>query len=244
MAKFAFEKIGTPPFIDAANLSLNQKGTYYCTTEGCSAKMHTRDLAKKCACFVSNRRDDHSDPKYCLKKDNFRADYYDENQFDCDDLFRRMLNPVERDRPIGPGAGGAGTGTKLPIRRIKGLYEMCIQYREKGKYNGYNIDDILVDEKNYERYSLGIEGNRIVCCTYYKYDEEKQTITMNYPNIGKSHIRIHVPNDSMFKKSLKKLIDLTHQNVVVIGGCWRKSDEEGILAECELVSVGKQICNA
>lgn len=243
VAKFAFKDIGTPPPIDAASLHLNQKGTYYCTTEGCTATMHTRDLTKACACFVSYDKNTHIDPRVCLKKDNFKPDKYDETLFNYDDLFRRMLNPVERDNPIGHGAGKAGHNTRLPIRRLKGLYEMCLQFRPKGTYNGYNIEDILVDKNNYTRYRMGIEGNRIVCCTFFKYDLNKQTITMNYPYVGKSHIRIHVADELMFKKCLNKLIDKTHNNTVVIGGHWTKSTDIDILAECELVSIGKQICN-
>lgn len=244
MAKFAYKTIGTPPLIDAENLRLNEKGTYYCSTPGCTATMHTRNLSKACACFVSDNKKDHINQRLCLKKDNFKPDQYDESLFDCDDFFNSMLNPVERDNPIGLGVGQAGQNARIPIRRLKGLYEMCLQFRQKGTYNGCSIDDILVDEENYTRYQSGLIGNRIVCCTYYKYDPNENTITMNYPYIGKSHIRIHVNNEKMFKKCLHKLYDKTHKNIVVIGGCWTKSNDKTILAECELISVGKQICNA
>lgn len=63
------------------------------------------------------------------------------------------------------------------------LYLMCLQYRDGGSYNGYLIDDILIDKYN-----------------------------------------------------------KTHSKISVIAVNWTNSSDSTCLAECELVSVGKQIC--
>lgn len=76
------------------------------------------------------------------------------------------------------------------------------------------------------------------------------TISMNYLSDYQNknfenakHIKLIVKNN-MFEKCLNKLLDLTHENIVVVAGNWNSSNEEDVLAECEIYSVGKQICNA
>ena len=61
------------------------------------------------------------------------------------------------------------------------LYLMCIQYRNYGTYNNYNIDDILIDKYNFSSHNEAeIIGNHIIACTFWKYDDEHNNIFMNY----------------------------------------------------------------
>lgn len=46
----------------------------------------------------------------------------------------------------------------------------------------------------------------------------------------------------MFEKCANKLKDKTHLHISVIGANWIPSNDDNCLAECEVVSVGKQIC--
>lgn len=244
MAKFACRVRGEKTsLVDAANLSFADRGVFYCSTPDCQATMHVRDVQKECACFVSDDISAHVDPLVCLKKDNFKSDQYDEKQFNLEECFLTMLKEVKISSSNEKPEHCLGGHNKIPIRTLKTLYEMCLQYRGK-KYNGYDIDDILVDKYNYDRYSSGIEGYRIVSCTFYKFDPDPkiQTITMNYPFVGKARVKIHINDKKTFDVCVKKLKDSTHKNSVVIAGKWRLSNEEDILAECELCSVAKQTC--
>jgi len=253
MAKYAYRKIGTGPLIDACELALNQKGKYYCTTPGCTASMHTRSLEKESACFVSDNINEHINPRICQVKDSFNFYKYDESKFNLFDCFNYILStpqqPQNQER-VPRRQIDENETEKLPIRTLKTLYEMCIQYRAKGYYNNYKIDDILVDDYNFNQYKDNICGERIVCCTFYQYDKTNSTISMNYLSDYQNknfenakHIKLIVKNN-MFEKCLNKLFDLTHENIVVVAGNWNSSNEEDILAECEIYSVGKQICNA
>ena len=61
------------------------------------------------------------------------------------------------------GLGGKGTNQRIAINSLKMLYLMCLQYRDGGSYNGYLIDDILIDKYNFDKYiSSGITGNRLI----------------------------------------------------------------------------------
>ena len=55
-------------------------------------------------------------------------------------------------------------------------------------------------------------------------------------------LKIHVTDDKMFEKCANKLKDKTHLHISVIGANWIPSNDDNCLAECEVVSVGKQIC--
>ena len=46
----------------------------------------------------------------------------------------------------------------------------------------------------------------------------------------------------MFEKCATKLKDKTHSKISVIAANWTNSSDSTCLAECELVSVGTQIC--
>lgn len=244
MAKFAYRKVGTLPLISADSLRLNEKGKYYCTTPGCKASMHTRALQSPSACFVSDRQEAHIDPLYCLKKDIFQPDKYDEELFNLDYVFDCMLMPVSKRKNKKLEENGTGNFNNLPIRTLKVLYEMCLQYKN-ATYNNYCIDDILVDKYNYSRYKSGIVGRKIVSCTFYKYNKKSQSIIMNYPLYDKqrsSLVKLNVKDSKLFQKCIKKLIDSTHRNTIIVGGNWNKSNESEILSECEIISLGKQVC--
>lgn len=180
MAKYAYREIGLPPLIDACSLRLNQKGKYYCTTPNCRASLHTRALQSSSACFVSDNQNDHIDPFYCLKKDRFKPDKYDEKLFDLNYVFDCMLMPAKERNKKPYGEKEIGNYNDIPIRTLKTLYEMCIQFKGTN-YNGFLIDDILADKYNYHRYQFGITGRKIVSGTFYKYDSDYHSIYMNYP---------------------------------------------------------------
>lgn len=55
-------------------------------------------------------------------------------------------------------------------------------------------------------------------------------------------LKIYVKNTEMFEKCATKLKDKTHSKISVIAANWTNSSDSTCLEECELVSVGKQIC--
>ena len=173
-----------------------------------------------------------------------------EKLFCLDNFFENLLSRKERNTVPHHGSGGIGNNKGIAINTLKMLYLMCVQYRDGGYYNDYLIDDILVDKYNYDRYhENGICGNRIVACTFWKYNSDKNCIFMNCPDerlrlprTEHKCLKIHVKDDEMFKKCRKKLVDISHQRISVIVGNWTPSQDADCVAECEIISVGKQIC--
>ena len=252
MAKYAYRvPNGTEnDRVDASDLPLHGNGTFYCTTPDCRARMYVRSPQKQRACFVSYNISEHTGGILCHIKDLFKPDDYCENLFSLDNFFTNLLTKQDRDSSPHHGSGGKGSNSKIAINTLKMLYLMCVQYREGGSYNNYPIDDILVDKYNFDKYrENGIIGNRIVACTFWKYDPNTNCIFMNCPDErlylpGEEHkiLKIHVTDDKMFEKCANKLKDKTHLHISVIGANWIPSNDNNCLAECEVVSVGKQIC--
>jgi hypothetical protein len=252
MAKYAYRiPNGTEnDRVDAAKLSLHDEGVFYCTTPGCQAKMYLRSPQKASACFVSYSVAEHTGGTICHLKDQFKPDKYEETLFSLEKLFNNLLNKKENDSPSRYGSGGKGTNQRIAINSLKMLYLMCLQYRDGGSYNGYLIDDILIDKYNFDKYiSSGITGNRLIACTFWKYDTNTHCIFMNCPDellhlpMGQHQVlKIYVEDNNMFLKCAHKLADRTHSHISVIAANWTNSSDSTCLAECELVSVGKQIC--
>ncbi len=252
MAKYAYSVLGgtKDDIVDAANLPLHSKGDFYCTTPECSARMYVRSPQKASACFVSYHVSDHTGGAACHLKDQFKPDQYDEKLFSLEKLFHNLLDKKERDKSSHYGSGGKGSNRHIAINSLKMLYLMCLQYRDGGSYNGYNIDDILIDKYNFEKFiTSGIQGNRIIACTFWKYDTTSHCIYMNCPdelvsisNYKHKVLKIYVADNDMFSKCAYKLADKTHTKISVIAANWKPSKDEECFAECELTSVGKQIC--
>ena len=250
MAKYAYRfPNGTKnDRVDAAELPLHGNGVFYCTTPGCQAKMHVRNPQKNSACFVSYDVGDHTGGILCHLKDKFRPDHYEEKEFSLNNFFDNILEPVEHEVTPHYGHGGVGGNRGIAINTLKMLYLMCLQYRDGGTYNGFLIDDILVDQYDFQQYSeSGIIGNHIVACTFWKYDPSSNSIFMNCPDeqLPKGQhrvLKVHVENDKMFKKCVNKLYDKSHLHISVIAANWFESSDRKCMSECELSSVGKQIC--
>ncbi len=167
---------------------------------------------------------EHTGGILCHIKDLFKPDDYCENLFSLDNFFTNLLTKQNRDFSPHHGSG-KGSNSKIAINTLKMLYLMCVQYREGGSYNKYPIDDILVDKYNFDKYrENGIIGNRIVACTFWKYEPDTNCIFMNCPDEildlpREEHkiLKIHVTDDKMFEKCANKLKDKTHLHISVIG---------------------------
>lgn len=249
MAKYALSYDGSDcEKVDAAKLPLHTDREFFCTTPGCNAKMFLRSPQKASACFVSYSVDDHSGGYLCHVKDQFKPDQYDESLFSPDILFSRILSFTDEERESRKGSGGVGTHKKIGITTLRTAYLMCVQYRAGGSYNKYSINDILIDRYNYHPKMI-VQGKRMIACTFQRYDSNEQTVYMNAPDncINASQekhklLKIHVPNNEMYRKCRDKLYDDTHSKVSVVAADWKISRDPGCLCECELTSVGKQIC--
>lgn len=241
MAKYAYNDKNI--LVDAASLALYTREHFHCSTPGCNAAMFPRNTQKKSACFVSYNSSDHIGGHLCKVKDHFKPDEYDESLFTPDTCFARILAPTERnEHPPHHGEGGVGHNRHIAITTLKMMYLMCVQYRDGGSYNGFDINDMLIDRFNPSPYPQ-ITGNWIIATTFRKYDNAAHSIYMDNPN-GRHNelIKIHVSDNKMFIKCRQKIYDPTHNNIFVIAGNWSPSNDLGCLIECELTSVGKQIC--
>ncbi|CUP70451.1 Uncharacterised protein [Lachnospira pectinoschiza] len=248
MAKFAYivKNNKKTDLIDAVDVKIHSEDQYCCSTPNCNARMYIRSPQKESACFVSYSISEHTGGMNCHLKDKFSSDHYDEKLFSLENFFDKILNPPDYDTAPNYGSGGKGSNKKIPINTLRMLYLMCIQYRNYGTYNNYNIDDILIDKYNFSSHNEAeIIGNHIIACTFWKYDDEHNNIFMNCPDDFSSNhkiLKIHISNNKMFNKCVNKLKDKTHSKISVIAANWKSSNYDRCIAECELTSVGKQIC--
>ncbi len=236
--------------VDAEKLPLHGNGVFYCTTPNCRARMYVRSPQKKSACFVSFNVEEHTGGILCHLKDCFKPDQYDETLFSLERFYNRLFSQNHNDVTPHYGSGGCGNNQSIPINTLRMLYLMCIQFRDGGSYNGYEIDKILIDKMNFHNYiASGIHGNFIIACTFWKYDKSTKIIYMNCPDDlidlpqwNHKIFKVHVNNVEMFNKCVKKLTDKTHLHISIIAGHWISSSDNECFAECEIYSVGKQIC--
>ena len=107
---------------------------------------------------------------------------------------------------IGSSTGSVGGGKHLRIHTLSKLYAMCISKSKTDKYNGILIDDLLIDDENYEKYSKGILGQKIVETSKYHKVKDEFAFIMNYltKNFGKnSWVKIIFKDEVIFGNSIK-----------------------------------------
>lgn len=88
--------------------------------------------------------------------------------------------------------------------------------------------------------------DKVVLGSFYKYDKKKLSVTINYPvyskNINMSHIVIRFHNKKLFESFVGKFEGpLKHKQPIVLCGIFVSSNNDNILAECDIIKIRKQL---
>lgn len=219
--------------IAASDCTIKDVGKkFFCSTEKCYAEMILVNAANPLAAYFRSKDKSKHISNMCIKNSiQFYDSDYDESRFDLDFAFESMIGGKQRIKrgTTGSSTGNVGGGKHLRIHTLPKLYAMCISKSKKDKYNGILIDDLLVDDENYEKYSKGIFGKKIVETSKYHKVKDEFAFIMNYPaeNFGKdSWVKIIFKDEDMFWEQYKKLKESKHIEPIIIAGNWDKADEE------------------
>lgn len=215
--------------INADQVEINNKrATFLCCTDGCNARMILCKAGTEDAYFRSKDKKEHINAD-CIKNSIvFKPDKYEEQLFDLDFAFESMLGKNHTQKSINRGntgtrQGNVGNHRRIRIHTLPTLYSMCISKAKDERYNGILIDDIFADNENYERYSIGIQGYKIVETSFYFYTNPNKSITLNYPldNKGKdSWVKIIFENKDLYESQKAKLHHSLHIEPIIIAGEW------------------------
>ncbi|MCM1494232.1 MAG: hypothetical protein NC089_00350 [Bacteroides sp.] len=235
---------GKPVYADDSTIK-DINGPFYCCTEGCNAKMILVGGGTGHAYFRSKDIKEHTSSS-CIKCSiRFNSDNYDEERFDLNFAFESMLGLNHSIKDVQRGNSGAnntevGKKRKIRIHTLPALYSMCISKNKTDYYKGIQIDDILVDNENYEKYKNGINGYKIVEVSKYHKVENEFAFIMNYPadNRGlESWVKISFKNAKLFWKHYNNLKTSNHIEPIVIAGNWISCpNNKDYQSECQITS--------
>ena len=220
---------------DAAINQINQK--FYCKTLGCNACMTLVDAANPDSAYFRRLP---SSPKlssiFCSADGIFNPTEYEEKKFNFENLADKIIKESENANIRGVGNSEVhGGGGKKSISTVKQIYLMCRKYTE---YNGFCTNNILADERNFEKNKDGIVGKRIVQCTCYHKVKDEFSYIMNYPSFpyknGK-HIRIDFKNKDLFWDFYNKVKKSNHKELILVLGEWKRENKgENYIARCSI----------
>ena len=230
---YMYNKTGSP--VDANKVGIENRDTkFICCTENCNAEMILCKAGTEDAYFRSRKKQDHVSAN-CIKSSIFfNPDKYDEALFDIGFAFESMLGQNHTIQTINRGEIGVRRGVvgghrRIRIHTLPILYAMCISKDKNETYNGVLIDDIFADKDNYQRYSNGIEGFKIVETSFYSFTDAEKSITLNYPINNKgmnSWVKIRFEEEALYKSQKRKLYKSLHIEPIIIAGGWTKSPKE------------------
>ncbi len=236
----AYRDVNKTQLIEASKTTLADYGKeFYCKTQGCPARMSIIHADNPERAFFRAKTGG-KNPKhtsiFCSADGVFDPTDYDETQFEPTDIFGKLLVPSsEKRKTVGNGnTTVTGGGGKKPPTTVFQIYCMCRKYKQ---YNGYLTDDILADERNFNKYCDGIKGNKLVQCTPFCKVHQKYEYKMNYPSFpypkGK-HVKLKFLTKELFWEYYNKFKDKKHKNMVVILGDWSECESSEFIAECTI----------
>ena len=245
MAKYAY----TTPYgingylCDAADLQIHDRRNFYCSTPGCTARMFVRSPQRKSATFVTYRHEHHTGGPYCQLKDQFQSDKYDESKFNLQRFFDNINNDdIDKDDRVSRfETGGVGKNQLIPIKTLTTLYHACLQYRERGTYNNYDINDILIDSRSPDN-AFPFKGNRMIVCHFDYYFKQNNTVRMKLFHLNQTYyFNLHCVNSVLYQQLRDKTYDVTHNNLFVVAATWNRNQNNNTY-DCDFHSLSKQIC--
>lgn len=226
-------KNGEP--ILATDVGIEQlNNRFICCTKNCNAQMLLVGAGTSRAYFRSKDITEHISAE-CIKNSIiFHESDYAEDRFDLDYVFDSMSGRNKSIRHIDRGTTGSkqgkvGGSKNLRIHTLPVLYAMCLRVGKENRYNNILIDDLLVDNQNYERYSHGINGKRIVETSKYHKVKGEWAFLMNYPcdnrGTANSWVKIIFKSEALFWSQYNKLKNSSHLEPIIVAGEWENAPE-------------------
>ncbi len=129
----------------------------------------------------------------------------------------------------GTQQGQIGNNNTLRIHTLPLLYSMCISKNINDTYNGIMIGDILANNDNFDRYSTGIVGYKIVETSFYYANDKEKFFMLNYPldNRGiKSWVKIVFNDTNLYDTQKRKMRNSMHIEPFIVAGNWTLSVSE------------------
>lgn len=237
----------TGPIVYAKDLYASDRhGIYYCTTNGCRARMYAYAPESNRARFNSYDITQHISTSCIMRELEYNPHKNREDLFDLDDFINNNCAPPVRNEH-GTHTGNAGhmrieNREETPINTIYELYTQCLVTGLNNTYNGYSINDILACRDNFSFKSTGFENFHLVETTYYRYEAHSIHMYFNYPTFipGKSqppHVRVNFSDsDKAYRFYLRHFAGRkgSYKRLIIIGGVWRKSDNPNYICECNI----------
>jgi len=211
---------------------------FYCKIYNCNARMTLVNGADSKRAYF---RRIPSSPNHinvlCSADGNFDPTEYNEIKFDLHTVFSKIINTSNNKNSKSTSGVISGGGGKKAISTLRQVYLMCRKY---SSYNGYCTDNILADERNFERYRNGISERKIVQCTVFHglYPKEFSYL-MNYPSFpyknGK-HVKLHFNTKELFWYFHEKFKTTNHKELIIVLGDWKESyrNDDTAISECTI----------
>ena len=218
----------TGPVVNASQVTINEKDDrFYCITPRCDAVMKIVKVGNiEEAYFRRLPSSPYHISANCMRCGiTFDKTKYDESKFTMQGFADWVLSESSSNHK-----GNTGTNTKkvggrnIGFRSLGRIYDMCVVYGKKGKYNGVLIDDIFADEENYPRYSNNLNGFLVVECSFYKKIYGENSLLFNYPtNFKNPHniVKLNFDNEKECWKYYDVFKGCHHTEPIAIAGIWR-----------------------
>lgn len=215
--------------VNANELAINHNyNCFYCCTDGCKAEMTLCKPGTGQSYFRSKYKKEHISSE-CIKNSIiFNPDKYAEEKFDPVFAFESILGIKHTTNNIyrgdtGTQQGQIGNNKTLRICTLPLLYSMCISKNNNDTYNGIIISDIFANSNNFDRYSTGIVGYKIVETSFYYANDKEKSFMLNYPldNRGiKSWVKIVFNDTNLYNTQKKKMKNSMHIEPFIVAGNW------------------------
>lgn len=238
--------IGNPngPVVEAKKLTIGDtKKSFFCSTNGCCARMLLVSGMTDHAHFRSYSIYDHKFDQCILNSLNFNSSKYSERAFNLDNAIRYIVGPAETlnihkkrgGNTRSPKGVSIGGNQQMPIRTLKELYAQCLDTGVRGTYAGIYISDILACKHNFDRYSDGFEGFKIVEVTYYRKVYGEPALLFNYPCYSRGvHkvVRLNFQDEQTAWDYYNRFKNSNHKEPLILAGIWEKVDNAEYICEC------------
>lgn len=227
--------------------------TFYCATDGCSARMFPYAIGTPRARFSSFHISDHISSK-CIGRELI----YDPHKY-VEDLFMRdsffdfsQANNHKSDPPFVPVHNDSAiqihNAPRTAVNTVLGLYTIFANKGTLAQYNCYTINDMFACIDNAREKADGFTGGVLAEGTFYRYDQTDNSLILNFPRLYKKvgELKLHFSQNVNVKEYVMKHFrrrintgesSFDHSRLLVVAGMWQVSQNPNIIAECKIYTL-------